>query len=59
MSKNSSANYYQENTARLQKKARERNQNTAKEEKEEEKKENVAVNDTKIYQKMKNKSQNI
>ena len=56
MSKNSSANYYQENTARLQKKARERNQNTAKEEKEEEKKENVAVNDTKIYQKMKNKS---
>ena len=56
MSKNSSANYYQENTARLQKKARERNQNIAKEEKEEEKKENVAVNDTKIYQKMKNKS---
>ena len=50
MSENSSAKYYQENIARLQKKVRERNQNIAKEEKEK-KNEHMAVNDTEIYRK--------
>ena len=53
MSKDSRAKYYQNNKKRLQKKARERYQNLSKEEKE---KINMVVNNTKIYQKMKNKS---
>ena len=53
MSKDSRAKYYQNNKKQLQKKARERYQNLSKEEKE---KINMVVNNTKIYQKMKNKS---
>ena len=53
MSKDSRAKYYQNNKKRLQKKARERYQNLSKEEKE---KINMVMNNTKIYQKMKNKS---
>ena len=53
MSKDSRAKYYQNNKKQLQKKARERYQNFSKEEKE---KINMVVNNTKIYQKMKNKS---
>ena len=53
MSKDSRAKYYQNNKKQLQKKARERYQNLSKEEKE---KINMVVSNTKIYQKMKNKS---
>ena len=53
MSKNSSAKYYQTNKERLQKKARERYQSLFKDEKEK-KRSNMVMNDTKIYQKMKN-----
>ena len=49
MSKDSSAKYYQNNKERLQKEARERYQSFSKEK-------NMVVNDTKIYQKIKNKS---
>ena len=52
MSKNLSAKYYQENKERLQKKACERYQSLSKEEKEK-KSDNMAVNLTKISQKMK------
>ena len=51
MSKNLSAKYYHENKERLQKKACEKYQNLFKEEKE--KSDNMAVNLTKISQKMK------
>ena len=54
MSKNSSAKYYQNNKERLQKKSRERYQSLSIEEKKES--DNMVVNDTKIYPKMKNKS---
>ena len=54
MPKDSSAKYYQNNKERLQKKARERYQSLSKEGKEN-KHNNMMVNDTKIYQKMKNK----
>ena len=54
MSKNSSTKYYQDNKKTLQKRDRERYQTLSKEEKE--KNNNMAVNDTKISQKMKNKS---
>ena len=54
MPKDSSAKYYQNNKERLQKKARERYQSLSKEGKEN-KHNNKMVNDTKIYQKMKNK----
>ena len=54
MSKNLSTKYYQEYKERQPKKARERYQNLSKEEKE--KSNNMVVEDTKIYQKMKNKS---
>ena len=52
--KYSSAKYYQNNKEKLQKKARERYQSTSKEEKE--KADSMVVNDTKVYQNMKNKS---
>ena len=55
MSKDSSAKYYQDNKERLQKKARERYQSLSKEEKEK-KSNNTVMNNTKIYEKMKNKS---
>ena len=51
MSKNLSSKYYQENKERLQKKACERYQNISEEEKE--KRNNMVVNITKIYQKVK------
>ena len=54
MSKDLSAKYYQNNKERLQKKARERYQSLSKKKKK--KNDNMVVNDTKIYQKMKNKS---
>ena len=54
MSKHSSAKYDQINKERLQKKARERHQSLSKKEKE--KSDNLVVKDTKIYEKMKNKS---
>ena len=54
MSKNLSAKNYQENKEKLQKKAHERYQNLSKEEKE--KRDNMAMNNTKIYLKKKNKS---
>ena len=54
MSKHSSAKYYQTNKERLQKKARERHQSLSKKEKE--KSNSLVVKDTKIYEKMKNKS---
>ena len=54
MSKDLSAKYYQNNKERLQKKARERYQSLSKKKKK--KSDNMVVNDTKIYQKMKNKS---
>ena len=54
MSKYSSAKYYQNNKEKLQKKASERYQSPSKEEKE--KTDSMVVNDTKVYQKMKNKS---
>ena len=54
MSKNSSTKYYQDNKKTLQKRDRERYQTLSKEEKE--KNNNMAVNDTKISQKIKNKS---
>ena len=52
--KYSSAKYYQNNKEKLQKKARERYQSTSKEEKE--KADSMVVNDTKVYQNMKNES---
>ena len=54
MSKNLSANYDKKNKERLQKKARARYQNLSKEEKE--KSNNMVVDNTKIYHKIKNKS---
>ena len=54
MSKNSSAKYYENNKERLQRKTRERYQSLSKEKNK--KSINIAVNDTKIYQKMKSKS---
>ena len=54
MSKDSSAKYYQNNKEKLQKKSRERYQSLSIEEKKES--DNMVVNDTKIYPKMKNKS---
>ena len=54
MSKHSSAKYYQTNKERLQKKACERHQSLSKKEKE--KSDSLVVKDTKIYEKMKNKS---
>ena len=54
MFKYSSAKYYQNNKEKLQKKASERYQSPSKEEKE--KTDSMVVNDTKVYQKMKNKS---
>ena len=51
MFKESLAEYYQNNKKRLQNKACERYQSLSKEEKV-----NMFVNDTKIYQKIKNKS---
>ena len=54
MSMDSSAKYCQHNNERLQKQARERYQNLSKEERE--KGGNLVENDSKIYQKMKNKS---
>ena len=54
MFEDSSAKYYQNNLERLQKKARERYQSLSKKEKEESN--NMLLNDSKIYQKMKNKS---
>ena len=54
MFKYSSAKYYQNNKEKLQKKARERYQSPSKEEKE--KTDSMVVNDTKVYQNMKNKS---
>ena len=54
MSKDFSAKYYQDNKERLGKKAIKRYQTLSKEEKE--KNNNMALNSTKIYQKMKNKS---
>ena len=53
-SKDSSAKYYQNNKGRLQKKACEKYQGFSKEEKE--KKQQCCCDDTKIHQKMKNKS---
>ena len=55
MSKTLSTKYYLEDKERLQKKTREGYENFSKEEKEE-KSNNMLVNVTKIYQKMKNKS---
>ena len=52
MPKELSAKYYQNNKERLQRKARERYQSLSKMKKSN----NTVVNDTKIYQKMKNKS---
>ena len=52
--KDSSAKYYQDNEESLRKKACERYPNLSKE--EEKKSKYMAVNNTKIYQKMKNKS---
>ena len=52
MSKDFSAKYYQDNKERLGKKAIKRYQTLSKEEKE--KNNNMALNSTKIYQKMKN-----
>ena len=54
MFKNLSAKYYQENKERLGRKAYERYQNLSKEKKR--KCDNVVVNVTKIFQKMKSKS---
>ena len=54
MSKSSSAKYYQENRKRVQKKAPERYQYLSKEEKE--KSDNMVMNVTKIFQKMKSKT---
>ena len=54
MSKDSSAKHYQNDKERLQKKGHERYQNLSKEEKE--KSDNMVVNNTKIYLKMKNKT---
>ena len=54
LSKDSSAKYYQNYKERLQKKARETYQSLCKKEKE--KSNNMFINDTKIYQKMKNKN---
>ena len=54
MFEDSSAKYYQNNLERLQKKARERYQSLSKKEKEESN--NMLLNDSKIYQKLKNKS---
>ena len=54
MSKDSSVKYCQNNKERLQKKARERYQSIS--EKEKKKNNNMVVNYTKIYEKMKNKS---
>ena len=54
MFKNLSAKYYQENKERLGRKACERYQNLSKEKKR--KCDNVVVNVTKIFQKMKSKS---
>ena len=54
MSKGSSVKYCQNNKERLQKKARERYQSIS--EKEKKKSNNMVVNYTKIYEKMKNKS---
>ena len=54
MFEDSSAKYYQNNLERLQKKARERYQSLSKKEKEESN--NMLLNDSKIYQEMKNKS---
>ena len=54
MSKDSSAKYYQNNKEILQRKAHERYQSLSQEEKK--KSNNMVVNDTKISQKMKNKS---
>ena len=54
MSKDSSAKYYQNDKERLQQKARERYQSLSKEKNKS--CNNMVVNDTKIYQKMKNKS---
>ena len=54
MSKDSSVKYCQNNKERLQKKARERYQSIS--EKEKKKSNNMVVNYTKIYEKMKNKS---
>ena len=51
MSKHSSAKYYQTNKERLQ---NERHQSLSKKEKE--KSDSLVVKDTKIYEKMKNKS---
>ena len=55
MSKTLSTKYYLEDKERLQKKTREGYENFSKEEKEK-KSNNMLVNVTKIYQKMKNKS---
>ena len=54
MSKNLSTKCYQENKERLQKEAREIYQNISKEKIEKNK--NMVKNNTKIYEKMKNKS---
>ena len=54
MSKNSSAKYYQYNKERLNKKSCERYQSYFKKEKG--KSDNMAMKNTTIYQKMKNKS---
>ena len=54
MSKDSSAKYFQNNKESLQKKARERYQSLSQKEKK--KSNNMVVNYTKIYEKMKNKS---
>ena len=55
MSKTLSTKYYLEHKERLKKKTREGYENFSKEEKEK-KSNNMLVNVTKIYQKMKNKS---
>ena len=54
MSKDSSAKYFQNNKESLQKKAHERYQSLSQKEKK--KSNNMVVNYTKIYEKMKNKS---
>ena len=56
MSKNSSAKYYQSNEKRLQRKVSERYQSLSKVKKKRKKSDNMVVNDTEIYQKMKNKT---
>ena len=55
MSKDSSAKYYLDNKATTNRACCERNENLSKEEKDK-KNNNIVVNDTKIYQNIKNKT---